>query len=225
MARKSGLLSIIKPLFSGKQESYEEAFHQALKQAIEPGNVVWDIGANVGLYTNHFLAWVGPSGKVVAFEPLPKAFDALRTSVQSQTNKDKVMLECIALSNRPGKAVFAGDTEDESVTTTAHLADSSETGGAGIPVEVSTADLAITKRGVPAPNVVKIDVEGSEEDVLLGGQRAFSQPACRHLLIEMHFNRMDERKLGDSASRIVAMLKDWKYKIDWVDASHLHGSR
>src|SRR4051812_19131652 len=90
MARKSGLLSIIKPLLASKQESYEEAFHQALKQAIEPGNVVWDIGANVGLYTNHFLDWVGPSGKVVAFEPLPKAFDALRTSIQSQTNKDRV---------------------------------------------------------------------------------------------------------------------------------------
>lgn len=130
-----------------------------------------------------------------------------------------------SLSDRPGKAVFAGDTEDESVTTTAHLADSLETGGKGIPVEVSTADLAITKRGLPAPNVVKIDVEGFEEDVLCGGQRAFSQPDCRHLLIEMHFNRMDERKLGDSASRIVAMLKGWNYKIDWVDASHLHGSR
>jgi hypothetical protein len=72
---------------------------------------------------------------------------------------------------------------------------------------------------------VKIDVEGFEEEVLKGGVATFSEPSCRHVLVEVHFSRIDERGLGDAAARIVKMLKHWGYIIRWVDASHLHASR
>ncbi len=45
---------------------YEERFHQSLLNAIRQGDVVWDIGANVGVYTVLFADRVGPSGTVVA---------------------------------------------------------------------------------------------------------------------------------------------------------------
>ncbi len=54
LSKKIGLLKKVKSLISKRQEFYEEAFHAALKGAIIPGDTVWDIGANVGIYTNYF---------------------------------------------------------------------------------------------------------------------------------------------------------------------------
>ncbi|MDB4902894.1 MAG: hypothetical protein JWQ63_2175 [Mucilaginibacter sp.] len=223
--RKVGILKLVKPFFVRRQKSYEEAFHFALKGAVSAGDTVWDIGANVGLYTSQFLDWVGVSGEVVAFEPLPTAFQALVNTTMVHAYKNRAILECVALSDYSGEATFFdGDKDREGISKTAHLADFSET-KSGITVKVSTADLIVNEHGLSIPNVVKIDVEGFEEDVLRGGEKTFTNIACQHLLIEVHFARIDERNVGNSVSRIVTMLKKWKYKIQWVDASHLHASR
>lgn len=224
IARKVGILKLIKFLLGKRQETYEESFYLALKSAVAPGDTVWDIGANVGFYTNHFLNWAGVNGKVVAFEPLPKAFEILYQTIELHQFSDKSILECVALSDKPGQAFLGGELEDSSITTTAHLADSiTETNG--ILVKVSTPDLMVKKENLPLPNVVKIDVEGFEEEVLRGGEYTFSHQNCHHILIEMHFARMDERNLGDSAFRIFSMLKKWGYSVNWVDSSHLHAKK
>lgn len=225
VARNSGLLKYIKPILASRQKSYEEAFHEALKSAVRPGDVVWDVGANVGVYTKIFLGWAGSEGRVVAFEPLPKAVVALNATVADEPNKNNLKLVPCALSDRAGHATFAGELEGEGVTTTGHLADGASTDANSITVEVSTADTVVGEKEIPSPTVVKIDVEGFEEDVLKGGTRVFGAAGCREILVEMHFTRMDERGLGDSASRIVAMLKGWGYRVDWVDPSHIHAKR
>ncbi|MGH8047663.1 MAG: FkbM family methyltransferase, partial [Chthoniobacterales bacterium] len=219
VARKLGILGILKPILARRQRSYEEAFHEALKSAVSSGDIVWDVGANVGLYTCHFLDWSGETGRVVAFEPLPMAFAELGRTLAAHPGGSRAQLLNVAVADRAGQAMFTGDLEDADVTKTAHLA---EQGEGGIPVDVITADMAMNERGVPPPTVVKIDVEGFEEDVLRGGAAAFGASTCRHVLVEMHFSRMDERGLGDSASRIVRMLDDWGYRVRWVDPSHLH---
>jgi FkbM family methyltransferase len=221
-ARGLGILKVIKPIVAKRQNRHEEAFSNALMKAVASGDCVWDIGAHVGVYTKQFQEWVGPSGTVVAFEPFPKAFLELEKNVQAVADGAPVQLFRIALSDKAGDCFFNGDLED-GITMNAHLSDTDESKN-GIKVRVSTVDI-VKNEGVPPPNAAKIDVEGFEEDVLRGGEQTFRDPDCRHLLIEMHFTRMDERNLGDSASRIVSMLTDWGYKIKWVDASHLHAFR
>lgn len=95
----------------------------------------------------------------------------------------------------------------------------------GVVVQVITADTFAAEQHNLRPNVIKIDVEGYEENVLRGGSQVFDSSACRHILVEMHFSRMDKRNLGKSATRIVAMLKKGGYRVRWVDASHIHASR
>jgi hypothetical protein len=53
--------------------NYEERCHRTLEDTVMQGDVVWDIGANEGFYTELFCRWVGPQGRVVAFEPNPEA--------------------------------------------------------------------------------------------------------------------------------------------------------
>lgn len=225
LARRSGLLKIIKPILAGKNQSYEEQFHHALKQAVRPGDIVWDVGANVGLYTDYFLQWTGSNGRVVAFEPLPAAVKALTKVIDSYADNNRGIIVAQALSDKPGKAFFNASINAENVTTTAHLSDSSDSLLEGITVQVTTADEFLAEQPNLRPNVVKIDVEGFEEDVLKGGDQTFSDLTCRHLLIEMHFTRMVERNLGDSASRIVSILKKWGYRVQWIDPSHIQASR
>ena len=218
-ARSIGLLRWVKVAI-GRNNHYEEQFDNALEKAINPGDTVWDIGANVGFYTKKFLDWSGEDGKVVAFEPFPKAFKELHDEILSHKYFQHVVLRNVALSNKPGEAFFSSN---ENNITTGHLVDN-DTSQDGLKVLVSTAD-GIIQGGESIPNVVKIDVEGYEEEVLLGGMNTFASSTCRHILIEMHFSRMDERKLGNSPARIASLLKNWKYSLKWVDPSHLHAYR
>ncbi len=220
-ARTIGVLGIIKKVRRGN-DSYEQPFNMALENAVKPGDVVWDVGANVGIYTKKFLDWTGEGGKVVAFEPFPKAFEELYKELLFHKYFSQAVLKGAALSNKPGEAFFSNE-EDSSIPTTAHLLDDVKN-QSGIKVPVSTADQ-IVQQGESQPNVIKIDVEGYEEEVLLGGDKTFSNPNCRHILVEMHFTRMAERKLGNSADRIASLLKKWGFTIKWVDASHIHAYR
>jgi FkbM family methyltransferase len=221
--RRLGVLKIFKFILSKRQNVYEEFFLEALKNSIKPNDTVWDIGANVGLYTEPFINWVGQNGTVVAFEPLPKALDFLNHKFKTDQTTKRLKIMGVALSDYCGEAVFV--ETDGDIPVTSHILDKNEACNAGITVEVTTVDAIVQKEGFLIPNAVKIDVEGFEEDVLKGGVNTFSNVACKNILIEMHFTRMDERNLGDSASRIVNMLKDWGYQVTWVDASHLHASR
>ena len=79
-SRKLGLIGVIN-FFRFKilklSRVYEEKFSQALLSNVRPGDIVWDIGANLGFYTQQFLERVGTSGRIVAFEPAPGCFDVL----------------------------------------------------------------------------------------------------------------------------------------------------
>jgi hypothetical protein len=78
-------LGILRPIVRAFRwllsKSYEEQFHRSLLDAIHPGDLVWDIGANVGVYTFLFADRVGPSGAVVAFEPSPRPYATLQAAV------------------------------------------------------------------------------------------------------------------------------------------------
>src|SRR5690606_30187440 len=67
LARKTGLIRVLSRLNRRRSKTYEARFAAALAAAIKPGDRVWDIGANVGYYTERFADAVGPWGQVVAF--------------------------------------------------------------------------------------------------------------------------------------------------------------
>jgi FkbM family methyltransferase len=226
MSREFGILRIFKAAFRGKG-GYEDAFSAGLKAAIKRGDVVWDIGANVGHYTTQFLDWTGDCGKVVAFEPLRAAVQKLHAIFSFRDLNHNVIVCEIALSNREGEAFFEGGSEIGGVVTTAHLSDkeSDSSESKASRVKVMTADGAMSELALPSPIVTKIDVEGYEEEVLNGGINVFSSPQSKHIFIEIHFERLDNRAKAEAPARIVKTLKLWGYKVCWLDASHLHAFR
>ena len=63
----------LSPWYSGTERDHQKAF----KRLVKPGDVVMDVGANWGIHTLLLSKLVGPSGLVIALEPLPQAVDSL----------------------------------------------------------------------------------------------------------------------------------------------------
>lgn len=227
-ARKAGLTRHLHRYFN-PATAYEDAFDRAMAGAIHPGDVVWDIGANVGLYTAKFLDWSGPTGRVVAFEPFGPAYQKLSAVISAHPAGVRCSVHRIALSDFCGEATFRDDSGGTGVSTTAHLEDRSEGTDAseegGTQVRVMTVDAVAAGARDQLPSVTKIDVEGYEEEVCMGGRVTLSRSESRHVFVEMHFNRLEERGRADAPSRMVRQFKEWGYKVTWLDPSHLHASR
>ena len=61
---------------------YERQTKAALRRLVSPGSLVLDIGANIGAHTLHLASLVGPTGRVMAFEPTDYAFGKLRRNLR-----------------------------------------------------------------------------------------------------------------------------------------------
>jgi len=133
------------------------------RQVVRPGDVVVEVGANIGAHTLYLAQLAGPAGRVVAFEPQRVVFQALcaNMALNSVTNAHchpravgrapgtllVPSLDYARPGNFGGLALGAADR--------------------GEPVEVTTLDAL----GLDRCHFLKIDVEGMELDVLLGADR------------------------------------------------------
>ena len=87
--------------FFGGGEGYEEQFSQRLLSEVRPGDIVWEVGANLGIYTRQFCERVGDEGRVVAFEPTPACFDDLGNNCRAELER-KYEIHQLALGLESG---------------------------------------------------------------------------------------------------------------------------
>lgn len=155
---------------------YEPALVSVLSRVLRPGMVGWDVGANIGYISLVMANLVGPSGDVEAFEPSPHAFATLTRNVASQLHVHNV-----ALADCQGREPFS----DFDYDLVAKLGDhSSSFNDARVSdVNVTTGD-ALVESGVPAPQVIKLDVEGAEMRVLMGMASLLESVSA--LVVELH---------------------------------------
>lgn len=184
--------------------------------AIRPGDAVWDIGANVGQYSELFCKMVGERGSVVCFEPLPQCCDAIRARVP---NCGWVRVENVALGNE--------DTTGRLMVTEESFGNHVATGreeGESISVQICRGDTVSQRLG-QVPNVLKVDVEGFEEEVLQGMPQVLASATLRSVLVEVHFSKLETRGRSTAPIRIEKLLGDNGFRTTWVDSSHLFASR
>jgi FkbM family methyltransferase len=139
---------------------YEFEKSRQFAKSIKKSQVIWDIGANVGFYTLLAANLTGPSGKVVAFEPLPRNLNYLNQHI-ALNHFSNIQVEEIAISDTAG--IFKFDTRLGNLEGTL-----SEQGD--ISVRALSLDEYISKNPDSVPHCIKIDVEGAELKVLEGGK-------------------------------------------------------
>lgn len=195
---------------------YEERFGHALLESIGPETLVWDVGANVGLYTQQFLA--KGAAQVVCVEPAPSAVEALQDKFASQ--QSRVLILPMALSDTCGTAPMAADGASPTNQLRVGASDLQL-----IHVRIMRADDLIRSQGVPPPTVLKIDVEGYELEVLGGFGDLIESQNLRAVFIEVHFGLLHERGLDHAPEEISSRLKRAGFKVRWLDLSHICGIR
>jgi FkbM family methyltransferase len=214
--RKLGVTKFIASLTASRV--YEDKFDTALRMHLYSGAVVWDVGANVGLYTKIFSYLVGDKGTVIAFEP--SSFNMAKLLEATQALKN---VKCLnyALGAEEG-SVYIEQGVDELGATSQIKRESH----GGIPTQMETAHGIILKGMAAVPNIVKIDVEGYEPDVLSGFFPVLNKyNEVKVIAIEVHFNLLQQRGLSLAPRAMESDLKKHNFQVDWIDKSHIIATR
>ena len=130
--------------------------------AVAPSDrVIVDAGANIGLFTC-FAAMRAPQASVHAIEPFPATYERLVETVRANGFDARVTCHRVALSSSDGVSAMSAAAEASQMF---HLA--SGTAGSGVSVTTTTLAALLGSIDVPAIDLLKMDIEGSEYDVLL----------------------------------------------------------
>jgi FkbM family methyltransferase len=163
-----------------RQVVWNSEEYEAFRNVVKPGATVLDIGANLGGYTVLLAQWVGPGGRVHAFEPAPGARAGLIRHLVLNGIRDRVVVHPEALSSGAGTARFraVGIQGDN------RLVSGSGTDG----IEVSTTSIdGFCLANKVRPAFIKLDVEGAELDVLKGARATIASAGdALELYVEMH---------------------------------------
>ena len=147
-------------------QQFEPDVRAAIRRMTRPGMTVLDIGANVGAHTLLFSSLVGSTGRVVAFEPTDFAYAKLAKNVSLNPNL-AVELVHVALADRT--------TQQQQVDFRASWRTDGGRGNGLSTVDMIRLDEWADAHALSRVDVIKLDVDGYEYPVLLGGQATIAR--------------------------------------------------
>ena len=160
----------------------EPPVQEALRRLLAPGAVFFDVGANVGFFTILGARLVGPSGRVIAFEPVPGCARAVARNIELNGFAHAEIREA-AVGARGGTArlLVVGEASWSHLASTGRHADVREE----IDVEVVSIDELVGAGAIAPPDVLKIDTEGAELQAIEGMRETIARhrPA---IVCELH---------------------------------------
>ena len=144
--------------------TYEKSESKIMEEEIKVGNIVVDVGANIGLHTLNMARIVGNTGQVFAFEPDPSNFKILEKNVKVN-NYQNIILEQKAVGDKHGRTTLY-QSEHPGRHRIFPLTKQAK---GQIQVELTSLDKYFTDSNLANKiNFIKIDVEGFEFSVLKG---------------------------------------------------------
>lgn len=198
---------------------FELNVQRLFSKLIKQGFVVYDIGANLGFYSLLSARLVGSRGKVYAFEPVPKNTERIKLNISLNNLEDTVFCITKAVSDKNRKAIFCDFGRDDwgRLINPEYLKDSASTKENSLAVETISLDEFVFQEGYPAPNLIKIDVEGEEARVLMGANRLLREHKPI-IICELH-NRESIQESFDALMRLGYDCRP----LQKIKPGHVHG--
>jgi len=178
-------------------DTYERLAIRDVSALLRRGDLVVDVGANIGLYS---LVAAARGARAVAFEPVPATADRLEDNIKMNPSfADRVTLHRMGVSSAPGSlTLYTKSFQDYSGHASAHLAERDRAES----VQVPTTSLDLATTGLEAPvRLLKIDVEGHEPAVLEGGKEFFERLHPEYLFVEFEEDHL--LRAGSSGSELL----------------------
>ena len=199
-----------------------------LGSGLRSGACAIDVGAHLGLYTYHFSKCVGPTGHVVSLEPHPITAARLRRFVRCARLSNVQVVEAAATSTEATQRTTIGtlgvplDAHHGEIRTECALKLAADESGEGrryagqhaLTVPLVTLD----QLDIPCVDALKLDVEGSEFEVLNGGL-ALIRRHRPHIVCELE-NRWLVRNGHDASDVFRLLCGEFKYSAHVLTASH-----
>jgi FkbM family methyltransferase len=181
----------------------EPSVAEAMIRTIRPGHVFYDVGANVGYFTLVAARLVGPSGRVIAFEPVPWCAEAVAANI-ALNGLDQAEVRAEAVGDASGRARLRVVGE-ASQSLLASLEQRADVAREEIDVEVVALDDLVGAGTIPPPDVLKIDTEGAEILALEGMRETIAGHRPR-IICEIHDTNAAFAELMDEFGYRVANL-------------------
>ncbi|MFO7446773.1 MAG: FkbM family methyltransferase [Ignavibacteriaceae bacterium] len=192
--------------FAGEKHLLDEFLSR-----LNPDDVFWDIGANIGLYSLVISKNVILQNKIYAFEPEEDTFNLLQSNIKLNDARN-VYAHQLALGNEVGEKIFySSDTPNFGAHSFVQRTDF-KVKKHGKKVKIYTGDKLIEEKKAETPSAVKIDVEGAEILVLKGMTALLQNSKLRIILCEVHDNLLP--LFGSSGEAVVNIIKTAGFKVN-----------
>jgi len=178
----------------------------------QPGNVVVDAGAHIGVYTLKAAKEVGNRGQVIAIEPEDKNYKLLIKNIRINRHQNVTPVK-MSLSNFEGKARLFLKARSRShsligKTWVTPIVDVTET-------DVTTLDKLLDRLDIKKVDILKINVEGAELNLLEGSRELLANGRISKIVATPH------PPCNQEANKISGYLKTFSYKIKVVDDAQI----
>lgn len=185
-------------------EAYEPEAWKHLMSQVQPGDIVVDIGAYIGLYTIALAKRIRPSGKVVAFEPDSKNFIVLKEHIELNGVSNLVDLIQAAVGTHDGLISFV---HGDGINMGSHI--SHVTTNTTQRVQCVRLDTIFNDKHI---DILKIDVEGYEEDVLKGAVNLFKDNRLCPRIIYIEVHPYAWETVGTTSESMISLLTACSYR-------------
>jgi FkbM family methyltransferase len=187
-----------------------EQLHSFLR-LLREGDVVWDVGANMGVYSMLAGKIVSTTGRVYCFEPERRLQRILKANRLVNKLGDRVVIVPLALGSTTGKAVLYESAVTMGTHSLVKRFDDYRSKDKAIQIEISRADDLVGQSILPPPNAIKIDVEGAEFDVCEGLKGLMESAPPRVIFLEVHPALLGN--FGRSTEDLRSLLTGYGYEI------------
>jgi FkbM family methyltransferase len=193
-------------------ETVEYDSYQSFAALLRPGNVVFDVGAHIGTYTLIALQKVGDNGRVVAYEPHTFTRKYLEQHLDWNGGLKRTIVRDLCCGVSEGMTDFYCRSDRAEGMNSLVPTDGFEKKS----VMMTTLDKDVETLAI-IPTLIKIDVEGSEWDVLKGALRTISK---YHPTIFLSLHPVALSKLGVSPNQVLEWLVEHGYRHKMISQDH-----
>ncbi len=178
---------------------------------VRKGDVVWDIGANQGVYSMFAGQKVSTAGQVYCFEPERRLRRILKVNRFVNKLGNRMTIVPLALGSITGKALLYESAVTAGTHSLVKRFDRYRSKEEPVQIDIFRADDLLQQSHLAAPNAIKIDVEGAEYDVCDGLRGLMANAPPRLLFLEVHPTLLGN--FGRSIEDLRSLLTDYGYQI------------
>lgn len=174
--------------------NYRSADGEFLEKVLEPGGLVVDVGANIGMISIQSAKLVGPAGRVIAIEPNPRIISYCKKNIVLNGLENITPIQT-AMGSEEGSVLFNCDDCDDRSRVVSE---------GGIRVPLTTLDKIMEREPNRKIHLLKIDVEGFELSVLEGARESLKRTQWLYIEVESQ----NYSQYGKKAQDVMTILDE-----------------